>query len=238
MTFKEKYKKELSDIRFTENFMENTVTMLVQAAERNDKTVITSKRKLIKTVALATAIIMTLSLSAFAMISLLSSSAVADYLGNKKLAVLFENSDFEPETIKGEIYSVTFMGTAQGENMYEIDGITATAGRTYAVYAIYRNDNTELNILDGNPIHIIPVADGRDINALTSDGMSVSCFVKDGVLYALYDYTDLEAFADKNISLMAFEAKYSLFNVLIKNDRGEILFSDEYNGFKGKFTLH
>ena len=178
------------------------MSLLTQAAERKDNVFMTNKRKFIKTVALAAAIIMTLSLSAFAMISFLSSSDVANHFGNKELAVLFEKSDFEPETINGEDYSVTFMGTAQGENICEINGITTNEGRTYAVYAIYRNDGTSLDILDGNPIHIIPVADGQKIHAFTSYGMSASCFVKDGVLYALYDYTDLKAFTDIDISLM------------------------------------
>lgn len=238
MTFKEKYKEELSAIRFTEKFEENTVTLLTQADERKDNIFMTNKRKFIKTVALAAAIIMTLSLSAFAMISLLSSADVADHFGNKELAVLFENSDFEPETIKGEKYSVAFMGTAQGESIYEIDGITTNEGRTYAVYAIYRNDGTALDILDGNPIHIIPVADGQKINAFTRYGMSASCFVKDGVLYALYDYTDLEAFMDIDISLMAFESEFSPFKALTANENDEIVFADSYNGFKGEFTLN
>ena len=237
MTFKEKYKEELSKTRFTENFKGNTVTLLTQAAERKDNVFMTSKRKFIKTVALVAAIIMTLSLSAFAMISFLSSADVATHFGNKELAVLFEKSDFEPETIKGEDYSVTFMGTAQGESIYEIDGIITNEGRTYAVYAIYRNDGTALDILDGNPIHIIPVADGQKINAFTSYGMSASCFVKDGVLYALYDYTDIKAFTDMEISLMAFESSSSPFSALTANDNGEIVFADDYNGFKGKFSL-
>lgn len=238
MTFKEKYKEALSDIRFTEKFEENTVTILAQAAERKDQIFMTNKRKIFKVAALATAIIMTLTCSAFAMFALVSSSDVANHFGDKELAVVFEKSDFEPETLKGKEFSVTFMGTAQGENIYKIDGITTNADRTYAVYAIYRNDGTALNILDGNPIHIIPVADGCEINALTSDGMSASCFVKDGVLYALYDYTDLEALEDKNISLMAFESAFSPFKALRANDKGEIVFSDEYNGFKGKFALN
>lgn len=237
MTFKEKYKEELSETRFTENFKGNTVTLLTQAAERKDNIFMKSKRKFIKTVALAAAIIMTLSLSAFAMISFLSSSDVANHFGNKELAVLFEKSDFEPETIKGEDYSVTFMGTAQGENICEINGITTNEGRTYAVYAVYRNDGTALDILDGNPIHIIPVSDGQRINTLTSYGMSASCFVKDGILYAMYDYTDLKAFTDIDISLMAFESSVSPSKALTTNEKGEIVFADDYNGFKGEFSL-
>lgn len=129
------------------------------------------------------------------------------------------------------------VGTAQGESIYEIDGITTNEGRTYAVYAIYRNDGAALDILDGNPIHIIPVADGQKIHAFTSYGMSASCFVKDGVLYALYDYTDFKAFTDIDISLMAFESSSSPFSALTANDNGEIVFADDYNGFKGEFSL-
>lgn len=237
MNFKDKYKEEVNGICFSEHFEKNTANLLKDAAQRKENIMI-NKRNFIKTVALAAAIIMTLSLSAFAMISFLSSADVAKHFGNKELAVLFEKSDFEPETIKGEEYSVTFMGTAQGENICEIDNITTIEGRTYAVYAIYRNDGTALDILDGNPIHIIPVADGQKINAFTSYGMSASCFVKDGVLYALYDYTDLKAFTDTEISLMAFESDSSPFGALTANDSGDIVYAEEYEGFKGEFELN
>ena len=171
------------------------------------------------------------------MITLLSPGEVAGHFGRKELAVLFEASDFEPETIKGESYSVTFMGTARGEDICKIDGVTASESRTYAVFAIYGNDGTALDILDGNPIHIIPVADGYEINTFISCGMSASCFVRDGVLYALYDYTDLGAFTDINISLMAFESDTSPFRALTGNSDGKITFADSYKGFRGEFAL-
>ena len=237
MTFKEQYREELSAVRFTEKFAENTVELLTQAAERKDYLFMLKKRKFIKFAALAATIIMSLSLAAFAVVSLLPSANVAEHFGDRELAVLLDASDFEPETITGEEYSVTFMGTAQGENICEMDGITTTEGRTYAVYAIYRNDGTALDILDGNPICIVPTAKGLNVNALIDYGMSASCFVENGVLYALYDYTDLGAFSDSDISLMAFDSASSPFRALTENSNGEIVFSDSYHGFKGEFDL-
>ena len=69
MTFKDKYKEELSDIRFAENFEENTVELL-RAAQREDGLMSHNKRPL-KVAAIVIAAIITLSLGAYAVISIL-----------------------------------------------------------------------------------------------------------------------------------------------------------------------
>ena len=52
MTFKEKYKEELSDTRFSENFKGNTVSLLTQAAERKDNVFMKSKKNSSKIIVL------------------------------------------------------------------------------------------------------------------------------------------------------------------------------------------
>lgn len=237
MTFKDKYKEELSDIRFAENFEENTVELL-KAAQREDDLMSYKKRPL-KVAAIVVAAMLMLSLGAYAVISLLSPSQVAEELGEKELAVLFEESGFEPVTVKGEVYSLTFMGTAQGSDFYfdEENAYRVIDSSTYAVWAIYSNNGEPLNEMMGSPIQVIPVIDGYRPDILFCAGMSASGYSKDGALYYLFEYTDVEIFAHENVKLMAFEGMFPTNNIITSNDKGEIVYAEGYNGFKAVFEL-
>lgn len=234
MTFKDKYKEELLGISFAEGFETDTVELL-KAAKRKDDLMSYNKRPL-KVAAIVIAAIITLSLGAYAVISLLSASQVAEEVGDKELAVLFEESDFEPVTVTGEVYSLTFMGTAQGSDFYSDEGNVIDTS-TYAVWAIYRNDGEPLDQLAGSPIQVIPVIDGYRPEILFFMGMSASGLEKDGVLYYLFDYTNLEIFAHENVKLMAFEGMFPGPEFFTANDKGEIVYAENYNGFKAVFEL-
>lgn len=236
MTFKNKYTEELSNIRFTYCFEENTVKLLKEAAERKEN-IMLNRRKILKISVLVIAAIMILSCSAFAIVSLVSASEVADCFGEKELATLFKENNFTPQTVKGEKYSVTFMGMVQGKNINEFDGMEISENRSYAVWAVYTNDGTPLDIIDGSPIQIIPVVDNYRPDTLFSLGMSGCGTEKEGVLYYLFDYTDLEVFADKEVSLIAFEGMFPTGDILTMNKNGKVSYAENYNGFKGVFDL-
>ena len=237
MTFKDKYKEELHNLSFKENFEENTVELL-KAAQREDG-LMSHKKRPLKVAAIVIAAIIMLSLGTYAVISLLSASQVAEGVGEKELAVLFEESGFEPVTVKGEVYSVTFMGIAPGEKFYSYDenGPMVSENRNYAVWAVYRNDGEALDLMMGSPIQVIPVIDGYRHDILFSAGMSASGYSKDGVLYYLFEYTDLEILAHENVKLMAFEGMFPTNNIITSNDKGEIVYADGYDGFKAVFKL-
>ena len=237
MTFKDKYKEELHNLSFKESFEENTVELL-KAAQRKDNLMSHNKRPL-KVAALVIAAIITLSLGAYAVISLLTAPQVAEELGEKELAVLFEENGSEPVTVKGEIYSLTFMGTAQGSDFYydEENAHRVIDSSTYVVWAIYRNDGEPLDQMMGSPIQVIPVIDGYRPDILFCAGMSASGYSKDGALYYLFEYTDVEIFAHENVKLMAFEGMFPTNNIITSNDKGEIVYADGYNGFKAVFEL-
>lgn len=237
MTFKDKYKEELHNLSFKDNFEENTVELL-KAAQREDD-LMSHKKRPLKVAALVIIAILVLSLGAYAVIYLLSPSQVAESVGDKELAVLFEENGFEPVTAKGEVYSVTFMGTAPGEKFYSYDenGPMVSENRTYAVWAVYRNDGEALDSMMGSPIQVIPVIDGYRPDILFSAGMSASSYSEDGVLYHLFEYTDLEIFAHENVKLMAFEGMFPTNNIITANDKGEIVYAEGYNGFKAVFEL-
>ena len=188
MTFKDKYKEELSDIRFAENFEENTVELL-KAAQREDD-LMSQKKKPLKVAAIVIAAMLVLSLGAYAVISLLSASQVAEEVGDKELAVSFEESGFEPVTVKGEVYSLNYMGVAKESDFYydEENAHRVIDSSTYVVWAVYRNDGEPLDSMMGSPIQVIPVIDGYRPDILFCAGMSASGYSKDGVLYYLFKY--------------------------------------------------
>ena len=236
MTFKDKYKEELSDIRFAENFEENTVELL-KAAQRKDDLMSHNKRPL-KVAALVIIAMLVLSLGAYAVISLLSAPQVAEEVGEKELAVLFEENGSEPVTVKGEIYSLTFMGIVKWSDLYsDIGDACNIDSSTYVVWAIYRNDGEPLDQMMGSPIQVIPVIDGYRPDILFCAGMSASGYSKDGVLYYLFEYTDIEIFAHEHVKLMAFEGMFPTNNIITSDSKGEIVYAEGYNGFKATFEL-
>ena len=236
MTFKDKYKEELHNLSFAENFEGNTVELL-KAEQRKDGLMSHNKRPL-KVAALVIIAMLVLSLGAYAVISLLTAPQVAEEVGEKELAVSFEESGFEPVTIKGEVYSLNFMGVVKWSDLYsDIKNAYNIDSRTYVVWAVYRNDGEPLDSMMGSPIQVIPVIDGYRPDILFCAGMSASGYSKDGVLYYLFKYTDLEIFAHENVKLMAFEGMFPTNNIITSNDKGEIVYAEGYNGFKAVFEL-
>ena len=237
MMFKDEYKEELHNLSFAENFEENTVELLKAARRKDD--LMSHNKKPLKVAALVIIAALVLSLGAYAAISLLSASQVAEEVGDKDLAVSFEESDFEPITVKGEIYSISFMGTAQSSDFYydEENAHRVIDPSTYVVWAVYRNDGEPLDSMMGSPIQVIPVIDGYRPDILFCAGMSASGYSKDGVLYYLFKYTDVEIFAHENVKLMAFEGMFPTNNILTTNDKGEIVYAEAYQGFKAVFEL-
>ncbi len=236
MTFKDKYKEELHNLSFAENFEGNTVELL-KAAQRKDGLMSHNKRPL-KVAALVIIAMIVLSLGAYAVISLLTAPQVAEEVGEKELAVSFEESEFEPITVKGDVYSLNFMGVVKWSDLYsDIENAYNIDSRTYIVWAVYRNDGEPLDQMMGSPIQVIPVIDGYRPDILFSAGMSASGYSKDGVLYYLFRYTDVEIFAHENVKLMAFEGMFPTNNIITANDKGEIVYAKGYNGFKAVFEL-
>ncbi len=237
MNFKNKYKEEINSIPFTDTFEEDTVALLKGVAKRKEK-IMTVKRKPIKIAAAVAAVITLLTFSAAAVISLLSASQVADHFGQKELAVVFEENTYEPQTVTDGKYTVAFLGMAPGTEVCIVGGTEIDENRSYAVWALYRNDGTPLSILDGSPIMVIPVMKDYKPNVFFRFGMSASGTEKDGVLYFLCDYTDLEVFADKDVSLIVYEGSFPTIKILTNNENGEVVYADGYEGIKGSFTLN
>lgn len=237
MSFKNEYNDSLSLLPFSENFKRNTVELLKKTADRKEETIMINKRRPIKIAVITIAAMLAFSISAFAVVALLHPSDIAKHFDKKDLATFFDENYFEPSTIEGEKYTVTFMGIAPGEEFYSYgeEESLVSENRTYAVIAVYRNDGKPLSALEDSPVQVIPVVDGYRPSVLLS-GISHERFSQDGVLYYIWDFTDLEILSDKNVRLMSFEGDFPT-GILIQNEKGEIVYSDSYTGFKGVFEL-
>ncbi len=235
MIFEEKYRKEIDEIKITESFRRDTVIAMQRAAEGKESLLM--KRKPIKVLIAAVVLILILTLSAFAIGYLLSADEVAEKVGDKEVAELFKEKDFKPETINNEEYTVTLHGVVFGKELNEADGVDISEGRSYAVISVARTDGTALNQIEGSPLQMVPVIEGYSPSTVWSLGISAFGLEHEGVLYYLFDYGDLEIFADRAVSIVVFEGHFPTADILTMDEDGKTVYSETYRGFKGIFAL-
>lgn len=236
MNFKSKYQYEINTVVLSEDFTDNTVMLMKETARRKENEFM--KRKPLKVVLIAAVVMTMLSVTAFAVSYFLSASEVADYLGDKEIAALFKESECEPQTVSNGSYDVTFLGKTTGTLLNMTEGFECEETRTYAVIAIRNTDGTPLSPVDGMPVQSVPVIEGYMPFRTWSVMNSASGMQRDGVLYYLFDYENLEIFADRTVSIAVFEgAFFPTPEVLTMNEEGKIVYADGYEGIKGIFDL-
>lgn len=238
MTFREKYINEMNEVSFSEGFDIRTLNLMKQRAERKDEKVL-QKRKPMKVVAVVLAIIALLSITAFAVSYILSAREVADYFGEKEIAAMFEDCEIKPQTVSNGTYDVTFLGSTTGTKLNKTEGFEADETRTYAVIAIRNTDSSPLSLMDGMPIQFAPVIEGcMPFQTWAILNFSASGMEREGILYYLFDYENLQIFADRTVSIAIFEgAMFPGPEVLTMDENEKIVYADEYVGFKGIFDL-
>lgn len=237
MNFKDKYSKEMNAVCLNEDFTENIIVMMKQAAQRKEN--VTMTRKPIKVLAVVVAVIALLSVSAYAISSYLSAKEVAEKTGYNDVAPLFENSGFTPQTITDENYSVTLHGVVSGSKLENIDGADVEETRSYIVVSVANTDGTPLSGIDGMPLQFSPLVGGFDVwkvNAWTL-GAGASGLEHEGVLYYLFDTSDIEIFADYTVYVAAYEGFLPSADIFTLQDDGTIVYNENYQGFKAMFTF-
>ncbi len=237
MTFKEKYKEELSDIRFTEKFEENTVTLLMQAAEGKDKAFMNKTvNKMTKILIAAVLIIVILSSTAFAISKLLSAGEVAGHFGESQAAKSFDKQLIAVESVTDKGYTVSFLGLVKGE---KIESKNVKSDCSYYVVAVAAADGSPLSLIEGNPLGVSVIIEGYPAWKINSWSLNTSAngMEEDGILYYLYDCEDLEIFADKNVYLAVYEGMLPDIDTVTMNTDGTFEFSEGYDGFRAMFRL-
>ena len=241
MTFREKYMSEMDSVTFSDGFEVRTANLMKMQRVENDRKDVTilPKRKPVKVFAVALAIIVLLSSVAFAVSYYLSAKQVAEYLGDKAIAEMFEDSESVPQTVSNGTYDVTFLGETTGTKLNMTEGFEAEETRTYAVVAIRKTDGTPLSLMDGMPVNFAPVIEGvMPFQSCAILNFSASGLERDGILYYLFDYENLEVFADRTVSIALLEGvMFPGPDVLTMDESGKIVYAESYMGIRGMFEL-
>jgi len=225
----------MDTVTFSDSFEIRTAN-LMQEAQRKDE-IILPKRKPIKILAAVIAAIALLSLTAFAISSLLTAREVSQYLGEKEIAAMFEGSDFEPQSASNGTYTVTLLGITTGTKLNATEGFECNETKSYAVVAISSTDGSPLESTDTMPVMLTPVVEGYRPDIIFSLTSGASGYARDGILYYLFDYENLEIFSFRKVSIMAFEGFFPTPDIITTDENGKIVYAEGYRGFKGIFDL-
>lgn len=119
------------------------------------------------------------------------------------------------------------------------DGFECEEARTYAVIAIRNSDGTPLSLMEGMPVQMAPVIEGcMPFQSWAILNFSASGLEREGILYYLFDYENLEIFADRTVSIAVFEgAMFPGPEIFSMDEDGKIIYADGYEGFRGMFEL-
>lgn len=236
MNVKEMYKKEIDSVCFSKNFDSVTSLRLIEESRRKGTDTL-NKNKVMKTIVLIAALIALLSTSVFAVSYLLSAGDVAKITGNSQIAKMFNEENFDIVTINDKDYNVSFHGAVNSEELVYFDKDAVYEDRTYAVFSIAKEDGTKLSLADGMPVSFTPIINGirADIAFSLTDG--AHGMEKDGILYYIFDYQNLEIFADRNVSIAVFEGFFPNPGIFTLDENGTTVYNEDYQGFKGIFEL-
>lgn len=236
MNIKEKYKYEIGSVCYGNDFEQRTIELLNKKNSKN-VTIVFRKHKAIKILAAAIILIVLLSTSVFAVTYFLSAKEVSKEVGEKNAEALFSTNDFDVITISNDEYSVSFHGAVTGNDLTDFSNEEIEESCSYAVFSITSTNGEKLSLIDGMPLNFAVTVDGYSPLTIWSLGFSANGLEKDGVLYYLFKYVDLEVFADKNVCIAVFEGSFPTENILTLNENGKVVYNDNYKGFKGIFSL-
>ena len=237
------YKKAVDGLPFDPDFQARTIELLRrQAREPSKKECMTMKRKTIQRCAAIAAAIALLTVSAYAAVTWLSPSQVADELGQTALAEAFESETavFINQSVETGDYRVTLAGLVSGRGLsgwqQDLD-----QSRTYAVASVERLDGAALSADDLPPSSFIltPLVSGYtpwSLNNWTLDA-GVSSMERDGVIYYLLDVENLEKFADHTVYLAFYEGGSPSQQSFTMAADGTIAFAEGYEGPRALFIL-
>jgi len=203
------------------------------------------------TVAAVALVFMLLTTTAFAAWHFLGPSDVADKMGNSALSAAFESESAVNinEAIEADDYIFTLLAIVSGSDItdhpiYNSNG-DILSDRTYAVLAIQKADGSPMpSPMDDEyePFMISPFIKGQklwQVNAFTLYG-GYSAIVVDGILYIMFDCSDITMFADRGVYLGVNKglSMSNLLDAFVLNEQtGEITANPYFDGPNVIFEL-
>jgi len=212
----------------------------------NKKSKHTFKRKPIL-VAAAIVLAVLLSVSAYALATLLSPAEVARELGDDALAAAFEGGALINESVKSEGYIFTLHGMASGKNLSDFyPNADADIEQTFLVLSARREDGKLISSTDlrgGFPFMAGAFFTGYKPWMFSSFmlGSGASAFEKDGVYYIVFNIDEnIEMFADRTVSFAIWDGSLGIAPsaaLLAMKDDGTIAFAEGLQRPRAMFTL-
>ncbi len=247
MTEKEKYRSQMDALSFSRDFEARTAELMGRVAKEKENTSMIN-RKTVKILIAAAAAFVLLTSTVFGLSALLSARDVAQQMGDKDFVTAFESGDavyVNQSAVVGD-YELTLLGIASGDKLDFINDQTIENRHSYVVLAARRTDGAPIAPEDGlvydgtgRELAISPLVEGwapHMVNAwsLNCAGHGITI---NGVRYYLFDYTNLELFADRTVYLAVYEGLAPSIERFTLHEDGTITFAEGYTGLGTMFTL-
>lgn len=207
-------------------------------------------RKKLSAGVLVAAVMLLMSVTAYAATQLFSPKQVAERLGEQVLAEAFESGDaveINQSRTSGD-YKFTLHGIVSGKGLTALGSSERNINpdRSYAVLSIARRDGSPMPdtsdpAYGSDPFFVSPLIKGQkpwQVNIFTMNGGHGE-FVQDGIAYRLIECDDVEMFADRGVYL-AVSSGSSFFEkdaFAYDENTGEISARADYDGAAVLFDL-
>lgn len=237
------------DVKIKTMDMERKENMINYEKNKNFKKSSVKSWKHAAVAAVAIAVTMVSSITAYAAWRYFSAKDVAAEIADNRLAQEFEQNNWmdECETQTYGNYDITLLGIVSGDeisshlsktDLGEIDG-----DKTYMAVAIAHSDGTPMpdsSKTDEEQFYVSPYIEGLDparYNASVLGGNN-TLFVSDGIQYRLLETDNIECFADRKIYMGVSEGEaYDDKAYVYDSVSGDISRNESYEGVNALFTL-
>ncbi len=236
------YKAAFNSVKFSDNFEQDTEEYLLRAADlktqKEDNYL--NRHKLLKTSLIAAAMVIILSISAFAVWKLLLPKEVAQKAGDTALADAFASKDAITidQSVQSGDYTITLSGIVSGKGLTDYCE-DVQANKSYIVASVAYTDGRKIAQAGETGIIFTPLVSGYkpwQVNAWTLNGAN-SSFVYEGVNYFIFECSNIEIFADRTVYLAAYEGDAPDSSTFTLSANGEISFAEGFVAPHAIFTL-
>lgn len=244
---KRKYREAIDQLSFSEDFEARTIELLRQKAQpATGKEKRTMKRKVFWRAAIAVCLVAVLSVGGFAAGQLLSTREASQYLDNDNMRAAFSGEnviEINETQVMGD-YSVTVLGIAPGEDLRKYGATNSS--HNYVMMAFQGTNGASVEDFLKN-FKVTPLVSGYSVEMDFVLGQKLNGILLDNVWYVCYDISNLELFADRDVSLAIYKQKfpvdvdgavfYQAGDVFTALEDGTIAFREDFPEEHAMFTL-
>lgn len=237
------------DVKIKTMDMERKENMINYEKNKNFKKNSVKSWKHAAVAAVAIAVTMVSSITAYAAWRYFSAKDVAAEIADNRLAQEFEQNNWmdECETQTYGNYDITLLGIVSGDeissHLSKTDSGEIDGDKTYMAVAIAHSDGTPMpdsSKTDEEQFYVSPYIEGLDparYNASVLGGNN-TLFVSDGIQYRLLETDNIECFADRKIYMGVSEGEaYDDKAYVYDSVSGDISRNESYEGVNALFTL-